>query len=198
MRCFFGRAIGCVLLVLSMFINTGISQAYPLLQGSFGINILNGPIGPYAVDEQVTILATVYNISADQTIFICDGICIGDANTYSIGGLATSPNGYSFVFGDGHEPFGSTLVGDLLPGQEKTFVYGVYTPNDNLLPGWYSFYNQLQIFDATPERNFLSGPNFGGRWEVVAKATSVPEPSTFLLLGAGLAGLMFARKRLRN
>jgi hypothetical protein len=124
----------------------------------------------------------VTNVSPDQAITICEGVCIGDANTYSFGAWASIPTGYSFTFGNTRPPdlppdtsmgpqesaFDGQIAGVLLPGQEKDFVFGFYTPTEQLSPGWYSFLTQLQIFDATAERTMLTTTTFSGHWEVVA------------------------------
>lgn len=82
-----------LLLVVTVFVPVAVAQS--LLSGSFA-----GPIGPFTTTQPVVIKATVTNISAVETITICPGVCLGDVNTYSLGGLASAPIGYSFYFGN--------------------------------------------------------------------------------------------------
>lgn len=178
-------------LAVGAFVATG-AQAELLLNTSFSDNF---PFGPFRPNEKVEIVVSLTNISSDKTITICEGPCIGDSFTYSLGGQASIPSGYSFYFGDkkNEDVFDGQIEGKLLPGQEKTFTFGVYDPEGKVDPGWYSFRTQLQIFDATADRLMLASPTFSGQWEV----KSVAEPGTIAVLSLGLAGLAFTRRRRR-
>lgn len=166
------------------------AQAELLISTSFADNF---PLGPFRPNEKIEIVVSLTNTSPDKTVTICEGPCIGDSLTYALGGLASIPTGYSFYFGDKkHEAvFDGQIAGELLPGEEKDFIFGVYDPDGKVEPGWYSFLTQLQIFDATADRLMLATPTFSGQWEV----KSVPEPATLTLLGLGLVGLAFAHRR---
>ena len=96
------------------------SHAELLLSGTFSKNI---PFGPFLPNEAIEVIASVTNISPDQTITICEGPCIGDSNTYSLGGFASVFLGYSFYFGNLPEEavFDGQIAGALLPGEEKDF-----------------------------------------------------------------------------
>jgi hypothetical protein len=137
-------AVGAALLTSSV-------HAEVLLGVSFSDNF---PFGPFLPNESIEIFATVTNDSADQTITICEGVCIGDSFTYSLGGLASIPSGYSFFFGNVPDEavFDGQVAGALLPGAERDFIFGVYTPIAPASPGMYAFSTQLQIFAATAER----------------------------------------------
>lgn len=165
------------------------AQGALLLSTSFSENF---PFGPFKPNEKVEVVVSLTNISPDETVTICEGPCLGDSLTYSLGGLASIPSGYSFYFGDkkAEDVFDGQIEGELLPGDTKEFTFGVYTPDGKAAPGWYSFSTQLQIFDATVDRVMLASPTFSGRWEV----RSVPEPRTPALLIFGLALVAMLRR----
>jgi hypothetical protein len=161
------------------------------------------PFGPFTPTETIEVVATATNTSADRSIFICEGVCIGDPFTYSLGASASIPNGYSFHFGDGGDTasgfLNGQIAGELLPGQEKDFLLGEYLPISQAQLGTYGFHVQLQIFSATAERPMIDSSSFGGTWQVVDDPTPVPEPTTFALALGGLcaAGLLGTRNRSR-
>jgi hypothetical protein len=167
----------------------------------------NFPFGPFLPTESIEIVITLKNASPDQALTICEGVCLGDALTYSLGGLASIPTGYSFYFGNELEEavFDGQIAGTLLPRAERDFIFGVYTPVAAVAPGMYAFLTQLQIFDATPERTMLTTSTLSGNWEVACSQFPgggstggcfpgpgpfpAPEPHALLLLGLGLAVL---------
>jgi hypothetical protein len=157
-----------MLLLLLATVFAPVAAAQSLLSGSFV-----GAIGPFTTTQPVVIRATVTNISAVETISICPGICVGDVNTYSLGGFASVPIGYSSYFGNdptdepGTDTYDNQIVGPLAPGQTKEFVFGVFTPGPSVTPGWYAFGTELQVFAATPERPMVLRPSLGGRWQVI-------------------------------
>lgn len=124
---------------------------------------------------------------------------------YEIGGFASIPYApstntevYAFHFGPSQDPLTvfdlqTQFEGaNLAPGENFDFVFGSLAPINGVVPvDTYSFYGQLQLFRATPDR-----PAVGFRSDSLAWATSlarepIPEPSTILILGFGLLGLVF-------
>ena len=166
------------------------ASAALLLDTSFADNF---PLGPFKPNQKVDIVVSLTNSSPDHTLTLCEGPCLGDVFTYSLGGLASIPDGYSFYFGDKkrEDVFDGQIEGPLLPGATKSFVFGVYTPEGKAEPGWYSFRTQLQIFDATPDRLLLAAPTLNSQWEVRA----VPEPALPVLVAVALASLLLVARR---
>lgn len=150
---------------------TGVANAAPLLSISLG----PVPLGPFTPNETVVITGTATNTSADQVISICEGVCIGNSLTYSLGARASIPNGYTFRFGGGGNAtlgfLDGKLAGQLLPGAQKKFIFGEFSPISPALPGAYSFLTQVQIFTADSARTMIGSSTFSGTWQVV-----VPEP----------------------
>ena len=109
------------------------AQAAILLSTSFSDNF---PFGPFRPRERIEIVISLTNTSTDQTITICEGPCIGDAFTYSLGGQASIPNGYSFFFGDRRieDVFDGQIEGTLNPGATEDFIFGVYNPIGRAAP----------------------------------------------------------------
>jgi hypothetical protein len=158
------------------------------------------PFGPFLPTDTIIIGGTATNTSSNQSISICEGICIGDANTFSLGAAASIPNGYSFLFGNGGDQsvgfLDGQLNGVLAPLQSKQFIFAEFSPEGGVAsPGNYSFFVQLQLFSATSERPFLGGSSYGGGWQVVAVPSTTPIPSALPFFAAGLVVIGFFRRK---
>jgi hypothetical protein len=169
-----------------------------LIEASIGMV----PFGPFTPTEEIIVTGSIVNVS-NQDVTVCEGtgVCVGAsvASTYELGGFSSSPNGYTFSFGDGSDPSAGFLdgkaSGTYAPGQEKSFIFGEYTPDGGIAaPGTYGFGDQLQIFAATPDRPMVGSSSFSGTWQVVP-ANVVPEPSTWAMILLGFAGRGFVGYR---
>jgi hypothetical protein len=83
----------------------------------------------------------------------------------------------------------------LNPGQSFDFTFAEYVPTDLVTSGTYSFFDQLQLFQASDTRPPLGSSSFGGSFQVVAAPIAAPEPSSVALMIVGVGGLIFAGKR---
>ena len=156
------------------------------------------PFGPFTPNEPIRVIATAVNTSADQPIFLCEGFCVGDSFTYSLGIWDSIPVGYDFQWGNGGDTtagfLNGTIAGELLPGEAKDFMVGEYSPVSQVQPGTYDFLVQLQIFAATADLPMVDSSTFSGSWQVV-DPTPVPEPTTYALVLAGLGTMALNSRR---
>jgi len=159
------------------------------------------PFGPFSQNQTIQILGTVTNSSADKSISLCEGVCIGDSLIYSLGAWASLPNGYDFHFGNGGETtlgfLNGQIAGVLDAGESKSFVFGEFLPSSGVELGTHNFLIQLQIFSADILRPMIGSSTFSGTFQVVEAVapSSVPEPETYTMLLAGLGMLGWMTKR---
>lgn len=203
--------------MLLLLIAASLSTAVPALAASqldisYNKNLSNGVFGPFTPTQDIPVIATFRNTSLDQTITICEGACIGDNKTYSLGAqvwITQSIAPYGFVFGNGNDNsmgwLNNQIAGTLLPGQSKDVIVGIYKGNSLIMPGEYSYIFQVSIYDATPERARIDEANFIASGAVIPSPpvtmppTSVPVMEGWWLLPGMLAGIsIFARRRNAN
>jgi hypothetical protein len=160
-----------LLFLLVIFPEKTHAQSPLLLSADFNQSV---PLGPFQKNETIQIIGTVLNTSVDQTIVICEGSCIGGQFTYSLGALASTPDGYTFHFGTGKKRgsdigfLNGQIAGPLLPGEAKDFVFGEYSPISKAELGTYGpFGVQLQIYAATLKRPMIGSSTLSGTWQVV-------------------------------
>lgn len=106
------------------------------------------------------------------------------ARSFSPGNLFSSGNPYDFTFA-------ATTIAAIAPGVTALRLFGTLTPKNGVAPvgTFSSTFGSVQLANYAFTRN---GPNVSlGTFTV----NVVPEPSTMLLLGSGLAGLGFFRWR---
>jgi hypothetical protein len=144
--------------VASLLFCVSSSVASPvLLDASLGVI----PFGPFSPTEIIKITGTETNTSPDQPIAVCEAACVGGANSFSFGGLASIPSAtaafYTFTFNNPatNEFLLDSAAGILLPGQTRTFDFGELIPNGIVPDGSYAFSMQLQLFAATVDRPML-------------------------------------------
>jgi hypothetical protein len=162
------RLVGLLVVLAIAATGEAYAQSPLLLSVDFNKSI---PLGPFKKNQTVQIVGTVMNTSTDQPIIICEGICVGDAFTYSLGALVSIPVGYTFLFGDGHDTtegfLNGQIAGVLLPGESKDFVFGEFSPTSKAEFGTYAFAAQLQIFAATVDRPMIGSSTLSGTWQVI-------------------------------
>jgi hypothetical protein len=141
------------------------------------------------------------NLADASTLFVEGAIATGGAGDYASVPVGTVINHASFTFGP-------TLAGPVDPlwWLSVGSVSYWFTMNDVevlaqsttelVLRGAGTLY--ITGFDPTPGIWEFSGWSQNGRFKFVSESASVPEPGTLALLGHGILGVGFARRRKTN
>jgi len=158
--------------------SAGTSRADLVASWSF-----DAPAGTVGPTDTIALDATVTNDSSSTENITSVTLASIDEGTFSgVYGFGFGP------LGDG-DPFTQFSGLDLAPGASFGFVLGLFTPVGGSAPtGTYSIASADMVFNGAD----LSSAN--GFERTVASA-AVPEPSTLLLLGSGLAGLAMLKRR---
>jgi hypothetical protein len=126
----------------------------------------------------------------------------------NLGNLATITKANNFIFNGAYltgwaqndAPFGSTASSVTIDGYLNGNLVSTYIANltvdSNMVyyaSGWSNPIDRV-VFTPNPGGKFFLMDNF----DYTATSSSVPEPSTFLLFGAGIIGLAFLRRKARK
>ncbi|MFT4548729.1 MAG: hypothetical protein ACI9MB_002682 [Verrucomicrobiales bacterium] len=171
--------------------SSGSAEAYSL--GNFNFYAQgNGDVTPF-----VALLTGAGTAVGDYDILAIGTTRIGGGTDFTAGGIVNLPFGGSPLIS---VPNGATLVGGFQQG----------TSNGNVIP--FNINSGLSTFitgggagtdtsaisvggDITAGASTWSSLSGGRNYEFIIEATSVPEPSTTLLIPAALGGLLMLRRR---
>ena len=132
------------------------------------------------------------NWSGDWRLPITDSVSPANANGLFGWNITSSEMGYLF-----YTDLGNTTSGLTSKGLFTNLESGWYWSGTECITGRYAWFfgppDGEQNYDDEP-CNFLALAVHPGQLETA----SVPEPSTFFLLGAGLAGVGFLRRKIRT
>lgn len=171
--------IALVVLYLVLGLFSVPSFAVPILHFTF-----DQPTGVVGPTDSIVVNATLTNDATSR-----EAVTTPTAATISTGGFFPS---YNFTWGpSGSNDLFTQFVGlNLLPGQSFHFVLGTFAPSGgSVSDGTYSINYAFLYFSSFPLT--LYAENSFSR----TVSSSVPEPSTILLLGSAMVGVGLTRLR---
>jgi hypothetical protein len=141
---------------------------------------------------------------SESPFLIFDGVPVPCAE-----GCGTGPTQFGVLFTEAFVQFvvlepGTTIVSDIImvvvtpsPSQNLTFVSLDFLSDLEGVPPSYTPRPFDQIITETGDFQTLYSDTVGNRSLIIQFASDVPEPATLALLGIGLAGIGFTRRRAR-
>ncbi len=159
-------------------------QTLTNINSSMIFGIVNGIADVYVVDVTGTITANVSFIGDPGDYFVLNVNKMALTGSDAIGSLAQASNTFVNLYGDGN--LGTVAhIGNIIDGT-------ILIPNATSA----TFHSENgAIYSGTGKITLMSGATVN--YAPFQPPTSVPEPSTMLLLGSGLAGLAGLRKKFR-
>jgi len=158
---------------------TGIASGYPFQVGIWNDADLNG-----VPDQSGLIGSLVAASSATPNVDLYEVVDIPDV-TFSVGaGFCVGVIARNTAAATTWYPAGFDTSAPTLSGRSYAAFAGGGTIDPNNIAGV-----------PSTQRGFIEGFGLVGNWMVRATSGPVPEPGTFLAIGAGIAGLAIARRR---